>query len=64
MQRQRLETQRLMTIREVAERLALSPLTLYSWVATGKIAYRRVGRQVRFTQEDVDGVVDYVEAKR
>ena len=48
-------TGRLLTAREVAERLALTPETVLSWQRTGKIpAIRLPSGQIRFRPEEID----------
>ena len=46
---------RLLTAREVAEDLALTPETVLSWVRTGKLpAFRLPSGQIRFSQDALD----------
>ncbi len=52
-----------MRVTEAAERLSLSPLTLYSWVSQRKIPHHKIGQLLRFTEEDLAAVVERVEAK-
>lgn len=52
----------LLTIKQAAERLALSPLTLYAWISRRQIPHRRLGRQVRFSEDDLAAIVERVEA--
>ncbi len=48
----------LMTIREAAEYLRVSPNTLYTWVCKKTIACKRIGKKaVRFTREDLDAMI-------
>jgi excisionase family DNA binding protein len=47
----------LQTTKEVAAYLRIANGTVYEWVRLGILPCRRVGRQLRFTWEDVDEVV-------
>jgi excisionase family DNA binding protein len=49
--------QRLMTIQEAAEFLAVSVSTLYGWVWQRKIPFVKVGRALRFERADLDRFV-------
>ena len=42
------------TYAEAAERLRISEVTLRSWVSRGKMPCHRLGRLVRFTDEDLE----------
>jgi excisionase family DNA binding protein len=48
----------LMTVPEAAKLLAISRNTLYSHVAAGRIAYRRIGGSVRFSESDIENFVE------
>ena len=53
----------LLTVEEVAQRLHLRPSTVYAWVHQGRIGHVKLGRALRFREEDVDeciqrGIVD------
>jgi excisionase family DNA binding protein len=43
----------LLSVRDVAKRLSLSESTVRGFVARGKIAHRRLGGAIRFTEEDL-----------
>ena len=47
----------LLTVRDVAERLSLSEATIRRYIRTGRLRPVRLGRAVRFTQEEVAGLV-------
>ena len=51
------QADRLYTIGEVADRLHLSPATIRSWMYQHRIAYRKLGRAVRFAPEDVEEII-------
>ncbi len=45
---------RLVTIREVSERLMVKPSTLYSWVRRGVIPFHRLNGLVRFDLDEIE----------
>ena len=47
----------LLTIPSAAALLAISPATLRRWCSTGRVAHRKVGGAIRFTEEDVEAIV-------
>ncbi len=47
----------LLKVEDVARRLGLSALTIYSWSSQGKIKSCRVGRQLRFEREAVEELI-------
>lgn len=49
--------QKLLTIDEVAQMLNIKKTTLYDWVHKGKIRYVKVGRLVRFLEEDIAKII-------
>ena len=50
--------QPLMTAREVADVLRVSPMTVYRMVRAGSLRAFRVGRQLRIPVEDVQGYIE------
>jgi len=42
------------TVKTLAEKLAVKPMTIYRMVEQGKIAAYRVGKSIRFSPEDVE----------
>jgi excisionase family DNA binding protein len=42
-----------LTVPEAAERLGLSPYTIYSWIQRRRIAYVKLGRSVRISSSEV-----------
>ena len=46
-------TPRLLTVRETAQFLSISPRTLWSLTASGKIPVVRIGRSTRYDIEDL-----------
>lgn len=50
--------QRLMTAREVADALRISPMTVYRMVRCGSLRAFRVGRQLRIPADDVRAYID------
>jgi len=49
---------RLLTMDEASEYLGISKLTLYGWVSTRKIRFVKIGRLVKFKQQDLDQWID------
>lgn len=52
-----METTRLMTVKEVAERLRVKPLTVYRLIWDNKLDVLSVGRQYRITEQQVDDLL-------
>jgi excisionase family DNA binding protein len=48
----------LLSIRDAAKLLSISESTLRSHVSVGKIAHRRIGGAIRFTEEDIRSFVE------
>jgi len=44
----------LLTVKEVAEWLRLTPRTIYSWVKQGRLKVYRIGKQLRFRREEIN----------
>ena len=57
----RTETALLLTSRQTAEALSISPRKLWSLTATGDIPHVRIGRSVRYA---VDDVREWIESQR
>ncbi|MCS6295586.1 MAG: helix-turn-helix domain-containing protein [Nitrospira sp.] len=49
---------RLLTIDEASEYLGISKLTLYGWVSARKLGFVKVGRLVKFKQQDLEKWID------
>lgn len=49
---------RLLTISEAAALLGVKAQTLYVWVAQNRVPHRKIGRLVRFTEEDLEEFVE------
>jgi excisionase family DNA binding protein len=49
--------ERLLSIREAAERLNISRASLYKLCAQNQVAYVRVGNAIRFTDEDLAALI-------
>lgn len=49
---------RLLTVREAAQYLAISPSTLYGWVWQRRIPFVKVGRAVRFDIVELNDFID------
>jgi len=48
----------LYTLREVAEILRLNPQTLYNNIRRGKLKASKVGKEYRFTAEQVQDIIE------
>ena len=53
--------ERLLTAREVADLLGMSPATILDWFESGRLPGFKLGRAVRFRASDVDA---WLEAQR
>ncbi len=51
---------RLYTLNEVADMLRISPWTLRSWIRDGRIAYVKVGRNIRFEESVIEKLLQRV----
>ena len=49
---------KLLTMDEASEYLGISKLTLYGWVSARKIGFVKIGRLVKFKQQDLDQWID------
>jgi excisionase family DNA binding protein len=49
----KVEEAREYTYTEAAKKLRIKPNTLRHWVSAGRISYQKLGRLVRFTDEDL-----------
>jgi excisionase family DNA binding protein len=56
-----IKTERFYSVKTLAERLAVTPLTIYRMVAEGKLPAVRIGRAIRF---DPDAVAAFLESVR
>jgi len=48
----------LLTMDEAAKYLGISKLTLYGWVSARKLSYVKIGRLVKFKQDQLDAWID------
>ena len=49
-----MEANRLLSVEEAAKRLNLRPTTLYAWVHQGRIGHVKLGRALRFREQDIE----------
>ncbi len=49
---------RLLTIQEAAERLAVTPRAVYEWIRTGKLQGVKVGALWRIQPEDLEAFIE------
>ena len=47
------ELKKLLTVKDVAKLLSVAQSTVYSWVLSGDIPYYKLGKAIRFKDEDV-----------
>jgi excisionase family DNA binding protein len=52
--------QQFLTVKELAERLAVKPLTIYRLVNEGKLPAVKIGRAIRFEPDAVAAFLDSV----
>ena len=48
-----MEEKELLTVKEVAEWLRVTPITVYRMVKQGRLKVHHVGKQLRFRREDI-----------
>ena len=58
-----MKTEQFYTVKTLAEKLALKPLTIYRLVAEGKLPAVKIGRSIRFAPEAVDAFLDSVRVR-
>ena len=51
---------RFYTVKTLADKLAVKPLTIYRMVSEGKLPAVKIGRSIRFDPEAVDAFLDSV----
>jgi excisionase family DNA binding protein len=49
---------KLLTVKEAADELRLSPHTLRSWVSQKRITYQKIGRRVFFKREALNDLIE------
>jgi excisionase family DNA binding protein len=54
------KTEKFYTVKTLAERLAVKPLTIYRLVDQGKLPAVRIGRSIRFDPEAIASFLDSV----
>jgi len=52
------ESEKFLTVFEVASLLSVRPSTVYQWVSLGEIPHYRLGRIVRFRRKDLEAWVE------
>jgi excisionase family DNA binding protein len=48
----------LYTVNELSDKLKYSRSTIYRWLSEGSISCQRIGRQIRFTGNDVIKIIN------
>lgn len=56
-----MKTDHFYTVRTLAERLAVKPLTIYRLVAEGKLPAVRIGRSIRFNPDRIEAFLASVQ---
>jgi len=56
-----MKTDQFYTVRTLAEKLAVKPLTIYRLVKEGKIPAVKIGRSVRFDPASIDAFLESVQ---
>lgn len=52
-------TQGLLRVDQVAERLKLSPMTIYAWIRQHRLPAVKLGRRVRIREEDLEALIRF-----
>lgn len=55
-----MKTDQFYTVKALAEKLAVSPLTIYRLIDQGKLPAVRIGRTIRFRPGDIDAFLETV----
>lgn len=55
---------KLLTVNEAAEVLSLTPTTIYRMTKAGALPHVRIGRSIRFSEEDLKSLFKEAEPKR
>jgi excisionase family DNA binding protein len=56
--------EKLLTAKEVADRLSISRVTLWRLARDGKIEAHRIGKQLRFDREEVEAFIKRMSTRR
>lgn len=49
---------RLLTVREAAEQLGLSPKTVWAWIYSRRLGFVRLGRSIRIPQSAIEQLIE------
>ena len=52
-----MEEEGLLTVKEVAEWLRVTPITVHRMVKQGRLKVYHIGKQLRFRREDIDALL-------
>jgi excisionase family DNA binding protein len=58
-----MKTDHFYTVRILAEKLSVKPLTIYRLIANGKLPALKIGRSIRFDPADIDAYLKTVRIK-
>ena len=55
-----MKTDQFYTVRTLAEKLAVTPMTIYRMVNQGKLPAVKIGKSIRFKPQDIDAFLESV----
>jgi excisionase family DNA binding protein len=58
-----MKTNQFYTVKTLAEKLAIKPLTIYRMIADGKLPAMKIGRSIRFDPADIDAFLQTIRIK-
>jgi excisionase family DNA binding protein len=58
-----MKTDQFYTVKTLAEKLSVKPLTIYRLIANGKLPAMKIGRSIRFDPADIDAFLQTVRIK-
>jgi excisionase family DNA binding protein len=58
-----MKTDQFYTVKTLAEKLAVKPLTIYRLIANGKLPAMKIGGSIRFDPADIDAFLQTVRIK-
>ena len=58
-----MKTEKFYTVKTLAERLAVKPLTIYRLLKDGKLSAVKIGRSIRFDPDEIDVFLESVKVR-
>lgn len=55
-----MKTEQFYTVKTLAEKLAITPITVYRMVDQGKLPAVKIGKSIRFKPQDIDAFLETV----